>query len=209
MNKSTNQFVFRSFLLALCISSAAAAAFAQSTAFTYQGRLQDGGSAATGNYDFQFTLWDALSGGSQQPPSSPITVSLTSVPVSGGVFTVQLDFGAAAFPGANRWLEINVRPAGAGAFTTLSPRQPVSSTPYAIRSLNAGTADALSSACAGCVTASQIGSLNGNTITVPLQLSGDVINQAIVSAANNNSAGAGVFGSSNLVNVAGPFSAGV
>src|SRR5215471_5226567 len=156
MNKSTNQSVFRSFLLALCISSAAAAAFAQSTAFTYQGRLQDGGSPATGNYDFQFTLWDALSGGSQQPPSSPITVSLMSVPVTGGVFTVQLDFGAAAFPGANRWLEVNVRPVGAGSFTTLSPRQPIASTPYALRSASAGTADAATNATQlGGMSASQ------------------------------------------------------
>ena len=33
---------------------------AQSTAFTYQGRLQDGGTNANGTYDFQFTLWDSL-----------------------------------------------------------------------------------------------------------------------------------------------------
>src|SRR5215471_2554324 len=158
MNKSINQSVFRSFLLALCISSAAAAAFAQSTAFTYQGRLQDGGSPATGNYDFQFTLWDALSGGSQQPPSSPITVSLTSVPVTGGVFTVQLDFGAAAFPGANRWLEINVRAVGAGSFTTLSPRQPIASTPYAVRSASSGSTDIALTA----TNANQLGGVAAN-----------------------------------------------
>jgi hypothetical protein len=34
---------------------------AQTTSFTYQGRLTDGGTAANGNYDLQFTLFDSLS----------------------------------------------------------------------------------------------------------------------------------------------------
>src|SRR5258706_351256 len=38
-------------------------AFAQSTAFTYQGRLTDNGSPANGNYDLQFTVRDSASGG--------------------------------------------------------------------------------------------------------------------------------------------------
>jgi hypothetical protein len=33
----------------------------------YQGKLNDSGNPANGNYDFQLTLWDALSGGTQQP----------------------------------------------------------------------------------------------------------------------------------------------
>ena len=45
---------------------------AQGTAFSYQGRLNVNGSPApNGLYDFQFALWDALSGGAQ------INVSLT------------------------------------------------------------------------------------------------------------------------------------
>ena len=32
------------------------------TAFTYQGRLTDGGSPADGEYDFRFRLYDAASG---------------------------------------------------------------------------------------------------------------------------------------------------
>jgi hypothetical protein len=164
MNKSTNQFVFRSFLLALCISSAAAAVFAQGTAFTYQGRLQEGGSSATGNYDFQFTLWDALSGGTQQPQPSPVTVTRSGVAVANGVFTVQLDFGASAFPSADRFLEIGVRPYGGGAYTLLSPRQPIGSMPYAIRALNTTAADSLSSACSNCVQSTQINSVAGTKV---------------------------------------------
>ena len=35
----------------------------QGTAFTYQGRLNDGGPPAKGTYDFAFTLFGACSGG--------------------------------------------------------------------------------------------------------------------------------------------------
>jgi len=50
-------------------------ALAQNTMFTYQGRLQDGGTPANASYDLQFTAWDALTGGTQQPQPSPVTVT--------------------------------------------------------------------------------------------------------------------------------------
>lgn len=109
---------------------------AQSTAFTYQGKLTNGVGPATGSYDFQFKLFDAQTVGTQLGTTN----APTSVAVNSGIFTVTLDFGAAAFPGANRWLEISVRLAGTGAFTTLSPRQQITATPYAINSLNATAA---------------------------------------------------------------------
>jgi hypothetical protein len=58
---------------------------------------------------------------------------------------VTLDFGN-QFPGANRWLEIDVRTNGNGTFNTLSPRQAVTPAPYAIYSANAGTAVTAASA---------------------------------------------------------------
>src|SRR6476661_6578252 len=93
-------------------------AFAQTTTFTYQGKLSDNGNPANGSYDLQFTLWDALSGGTQQPQPGPITVSRNAVNLAGGIFTVQLDFTVNAFPGPDRFLEISVRPAGVGSFAT-------------------------------------------------------------------------------------------
>jgi len=129
--------------VSLLVFVSATFALAQTTSFTYQGRLSDGGTPASGTYDLQFTLWDALSGGTQQPQPAPVTVTRTSVLVTGGIFTVPLDFGATAFPGAARFLEISARLTGAPTFTTLSPRQQITSTPYAIRSLNASTADAV------------------------------------------------------------------
>jgi hypothetical protein len=130
---------------------------AQSSSFTYQGRLQDGGTNANGNYDFQFTLWDALSAGTQQP-SSPVTLTLTNIAVTGGTFTVQLDFGASAFPGAARFLETRVRPSGGSGFTILDPRQPITSMPYAVRSTSAASADTATTA----TNATQLGAVAAN-----------------------------------------------
>src|SRR5438067_3903563 len=144
--------------LAACLLWASAVhAQTQTTSFTYQGRLTDAGAPANANYDLQFALFDSASGGTQI--SSTLTRS--SVSASGGIFTVQLDFGVSAFPGADRFLQIGVRPAGGGTFTILSPRQQISSTPYAIRTLSATTADTLSSACLACVQDSQINSVGG------------------------------------------------
>ena len=39
--------------------------YAQATEFTYQGSLKDGAAPANANYDFEFALFDAASGGTQ------------------------------------------------------------------------------------------------------------------------------------------------
>ena len=148
------------FVYVALITLASAAAAAQTTSFTYQGKLIDSGSPANGSYDLQFTLWDSVSNGAQIGS----TQTLSAVAVSNGVFTVTLDFGGNAFNGANRFLEIGARTAGSGSFTILTPRQQITSTPYAIRALNAGSADALSSACVACVQDSQINSVSGNKV---------------------------------------------
>jgi len=107
---------------------------AQTTTFTYQGRLADGGAPANGTYDLEFKLYDAANA---QVGS---TVTREDVQVVNGIFTVQLDFGS-VFDGSSRTLEIGVRPGmSVGPFTTLAPRQPVSSTPEAIHSATAQTA---------------------------------------------------------------------
>ena len=100
------------------------------TAFTYQGRLMDdSGNPLTGSYDFQFELYDTESGVSQVGS----TVTVGDVDVSDGLFTAQLDFSSSPFTGDARWLEIGVRDgSSSGAYTTLSPRQPLTATPYAL-----------------------------------------------------------------------------
>jgi hypothetical protein len=103
------------------------------TAFTYQGRLIDANKAADGLYDFQFKLFDANSAGNKLGQD----VNKSNVDVIDGYFTVELDFGG-VFDGNDRWLEIGVRPNGGGGFTTLSPRQEVTPTPYALYAKTAG-----------------------------------------------------------------------
>src|SRR5262249_47705445 len=122
---------------------------AQGTAFTYQGKLTDSGNLANGSYDLQFKLFDTVMVGTGTQQGSTVTVS--NVVVTNGIFTVNLDFGVCAtcFNGANRFLEIAVRPSG-GSFTTLAPRQPITSTPYALKSQNATSADGLTVACVNC-----------------------------------------------------------
>lgn len=96
--------------------------------FTYQGRLTGASGPVDGMCDFEFRLWDALTGGTQA--GAPVTA--TNVVVSRGLFNVTLDFGAGVFDGSARWLAVAVRcPAGTGAFTPLDPRQALTATPYA------------------------------------------------------------------------------
>jgi hypothetical protein len=154
-SKFANAFVFFPIVLAMWLSVTTAPA--QTTSFVYQGWLSDGGAAANGNYDLQFALFDSLSGGAQVGS----TQTLNTVAVSNGVFTVGLDFGANAFNGANRFLEISARPSGAGSFTLLTPRQQITSTPYAVRSTSAGNADTATNAtnAATATNATQLGGI--------------------------------------------------
>jgi hypothetical protein len=145
------KIAYRTLVAALLISLCASIAQAQTTEFTYQGKLTDSGAPVSGNYDLQFRLFDIASGG------VPLgTQTKSNLLVTSGIFTAQLDFGG-NFKGAARFLEIAVKVAGSpDPFTVLSPRQPITSTPYAIRSLEANAADtATNSAQLGGVSASQ------------------------------------------------------
>jgi hypothetical protein len=102
-----------------------------STAIPYQGQLTDGGAPATGQYDFEFKLFDAASAGSQIGSTN----SKDNVQVANGLFAVELVFGGSAFTGASRFLEIGVRAGtSTGAFTALTPRRPLLAVPYALYS---------------------------------------------------------------------------
>jgi hypothetical protein len=89
---------------------------ALSTGFTYQGQLKNNGTSINGSCDLAFRLYDATSGGNLI--GSAIT---TTIPITTGMFTTQLNFGADAFTGYARWLDLQVRcPTGIGSFTGLS-----------------------------------------------------------------------------------------
>jgi Cellulose binding domain len=107
------------------------------TTISYQGRLSDGASA-TGAYDFQFALYDDF--GTAIGP----VLTVNDLQVSNGIFTTQLDFGSGAFTGGPRLLEIRLRRgAETGAYTTLSPRQAITATPYAIYAQSAAKLDGI------------------------------------------------------------------
>ena len=171
-------------LLAISGALATSNALGQGTAFTYQGRLSASGTPGNGNFDFTFAAWSAVSGGVIK--AGPVTNS--SVLVSNGLFTVTLDLGSAVFNGQAIWLEISVRPFGGGTFTTLSPRQPCTPTPYAITAATV----------TGSVSASQItGVLAAGNIGAGTVSAADLAPNAAV--ANLNAAGQSGVAASGLV----------
>ncbi len=102
------------------------------TSFTYQGRLDTGGAPANGSYEFEFRLFDALSGGTQVV-TNPVFVGATRT-VTNGLFSAELDFGngVGVFDGNARWLEVKAKIAGGALFDTLAPRQELKPVPYAL-----------------------------------------------------------------------------
>ncbi|MFN7929034.1 MAG: hypothetical protein U0Y68_14020 [Blastocatellia bacterium] len=67
--------------------------------------MTDNSTLASGAYDLQFSLYDAVSAGTQQGAN----VTLSNVPVTGGIFTASLDFGSAPFAAGAPRLQIGVR----------------------------------------------------------------------------------------------------
>lgn len=104
---------------------------AQNGAITYQGLLADQNRPTAGIYDLRFGLYDATSGGSLLG-----SVTNHGTVVVDGLFTATLNFGPEVFDGHARWLEISAATNGVATFQTLSPRQPLTATPYAIRALS-------------------------------------------------------------------------
>lgn len=109
------------------------AGFAQTSAFSFQGRLNDGSSPANGRYDLQFKLFDAITGGNQ----IGTTLDKANTMLVNGVFSTALDFGSAVFQSGDRFIEISVRPNGSpNQHVILGGRQQILSVPFAV---SAGT----------------------------------------------------------------------
>jgi len=181
------RFLYRKLILiaALALLLCTPIANAQGTSFTYQGKLSNVGNPATGSFDMQFKVFDALTGGTQQGA----TVTNTVVQATAGIFTVELDFGAGVFDGAARYLEIGVRPVGSpDPYTVLAPRQGMTATPYALHSMTAASADGLSAACVNCVTGDQVQSIDGAQITGNVagsQISGEIPPESVPTGSGN------------------------
>lgn len=169
----------------ICIALAENAANAQTTEFTFQGSLRDGAAPANANYDFEFALFDSVTAGSQ----IGATIPKNNIPVANGIFSVKLDFGS-VFPGANRLLEIRLRPVGQPSFTLLAPRQLVNSAPYSVKSLNTDNAATATNATQlGGVAAIQFVQTNDARLSDarnPLPNSGNYVQNTILPQASSN-----------------------
>ena len=125
-------------LLIACLCSATAVAQPLTTAFTFQGQVQDSGQPVTGAFDVRFRLYDAAIGGAQVGP----TLCVNDLTVSDGRLATLLDFGA-VFAGSRRYMEMDIRAdtglacANATGFTTLAPRSEVTAAPNATFALTA------------------------------------------------------------------------
>jgi hypothetical protein len=124
-------------------SASAGANTPQTSAFSYQGQLTDGNTAANGLYQMRFSLFDTEVNGTQIGSS----VEMTNVVVTNGLFAVELDFGSTPFVGgASRFLQIEVGASGTNTYTALAPRQRITTTPYATRAFSAATSDTATTA---------------------------------------------------------------
>jgi hypothetical protein len=119
-------------LLFVSVCASAASAQPLTTAFTFQGQVQDSGQPVTGAFDVRFRLYDAAIGGAQVGP----TLCVNDLTVSDGRLATLLDFGA-VFAGSRRYMEMDIRAdtglacANATGFTTLAPRSEVTAAPNA------------------------------------------------------------------------------
>jgi len=145
----------RTSLVLLILLAAAPAAAQVTSAFTYQGELEQAGAPATGEFDFEFVLYDSADGGLVF--AGPVNAE--DVFVDGGLFATEIDFGPNVFGMMDLWLEVRVREGDTtGAFAALAPRQKLTPAPLAQHALNVepgviGSAQIAS----GAVTGTEIG----------------------------------------------------
>lgn len=190
---------------------------------TYQGKLSDGGAAANGTYDLQFQLFNAATGGEARTTQ----IKLEDVPVTNGIFTVQLDLGAnvlrsgdsginpnlklnpAILDAENSFFEIGVRAGtSTGAFTTLTPRQPLTAVPLAMRAESA----TVSYRAANADSAERFGGLTADKYLTTANASSNYIQSTTTQQTNSNFniSGSGTIGgtlTANATNINGTLTA--
>lgn len=123
-------------LSALAIVAPAAAAQTFDRTFTYQGRLDDGGSPANGLFDLSFGFFGDPTGGTVFT-----TDQVSGVEFTDGYFLVDIAPGDPRFfDGRPIFMEIGIRPndpSNTAPFTVFPDRTPIFPTPYALFALDA------------------------------------------------------------------------
>ena len=199
---------------------AAPLARAQSTAFTYQGRLVDDCCPATGYYDLMFRVYNSPDAVTSPNLQLGPVVAINRVPVTNGLFSVKLDFGAGPVStNLGRWLQIDARTNNpALPMVSLSPRTELTPTPRSIFAYTAGSAgvanvaNVANSVAGGAITATtlapspaahQVLSYNGSGLqwvnaggsgTFSLPYSGAVNSSDSAWMISNSGPGAGIHG---------------
>lgn len=107
--------------LALLLALVASVNAQNSTAVTYQGRLDENGQPKSGTVDLRFDAFSEVDNTNGNGPINSLPVILDGVLLQAGTFTVQVDFGSDVFTGGEVFVEIGVREDAVGA-----PRRPVS-----------------------------------------------------------------------------------
>lgn len=169
-NRKNKTNMKRLFLIIAFVILFPVLAMAQGTGFNFQGRLNDGSNPANGQYDLQFRLYNAVTGGAQ----IGATVSRPATVLINGVFSTTLDFGATAFNNPSSvFIEIAVKPAGSpNAYTILGPRQQLTVVPFAVRANNATNADFATNAQNAVNATNATNATNANTAANALSLGG-------------------------------------
>lgn len=124
-------------LVVACVCSRPSLAQPAVPTLTYQGRLTDTGGPVTAPIDIQFTVH---SHPTLSAPTHPTQLVAGVVPDNQGAFTAEVSLAGAFTAGGERYLEVQVSPAGQGVWTTLSPRQRLTHAPFAVRSSTADSA---------------------------------------------------------------------
>jgi hypothetical protein len=124
-----NALLIVALLMAWSGSNAVMAQTPVGAAFTYQGRLM----TVSGLCDMSFMLYGEEFGGTQ----IGATQTITDVVMSDGYFSADPDFGAPAWNGDTRWLQVEATCPPGGSLMEF-PRQVVRSVPYAMYALNSG-----------------------------------------------------------------------
>lgn len=187
----------RRFTLALVLVAGSAFAQTVPTRVTFTGRIVESGAPVTGTRDFVFKLFPTIMGGSEV-----WLETRNSVAVADGA--VNLDLGAstpltpAILDGQTLYLEVTV------GTQVLTPRTPVLSVPYAVRSSVAAQVGSLTAAQiqqrvnSGCGAGAAIQTINADG-TVVCQAVG--ANDAGVTTITNITAGSGLTGGGSTGNV--------
>jgi hypothetical protein len=162
--KKSNQSLKKVLVLSVvyvCFSVACYGAVPQQIDF--QGRLTSNqGTPLTGSYKFVFSIYDAVTGGSQLWTETQDGISVTN-----GVYSVIIGtitpISSTAFDGTVRWIQVAVTVAGGSTPETLSPRASIVSVPYAYRSEKADLAYGIAGTT---VTAANLASDSGSLLKV-------------------------------------------